>query len=88
MLDRPPFFLQETEDSCVPACLRMLLAYHEIQKSEEELIRACRCMPREGADPSDLVSAARGFGFTGTWVDHLDWDNLRDAVGQRLYPIV
>src|SRR5258708_19215445 len=87
MLDKPPFFRQETDYSCVPACLRMILAYHEIETTEEELIRACRCT-QSGTRASDLIEAAKIFGFTRTFQSSLAWDELRSRVSEALYPVV
>jgi len=37
-----PFFRQESEYSCGPAALRMMLAYYNILKTEEELVEKSR----------------------------------------------
>jgi ABC-type bacteriocin/lantibiotic exporter with double-glycine peptidase domain len=42
MSSKPPFFAQERSDTCALACLRMLLAQHNISVSEEELVRVAR----------------------------------------------
>jgi ABC-type bacteriocin/lantibiotic exporter with double-glycine peptidase domain len=65
----------------------MVLAYYGIEKSEPELIEVCNCSVY-GTDPYDLVVAARTFGFNQTAADHLDWEELRSATAQKLYPIV
>jgi len=87
MRDKPPFFWQGSDYSCVPACLRSILAHHGIEKSEEELIEACNCN-EEGTSYENLVAAARALGFHGTMADSLDWDELRSLVKGEFFPIV
>jgi ABC-type bacteriocin/lantibiotic exporter with double-glycine peptidase domain len=87
MRDKPPFFRQGSDYSCVPACLRSILAYHGIEKSEAELIQACNCND-QGTSYEDLVGAARALGFPGTTADSLDWDELRSLLKSEFFPIV
>src|SRR5215470_11963845 len=87
MPGKPPFYPQEHDYSCVPACLRMLLAYNGIYKSEDDLIYACNSWP-DGTKVSDLVEAAKGFGFEETSRERLTLDELRDAIREESFPIV
>jgi|GEM_PF-6888188 len=43
MPDQPPFLPQQSKYSCAVACLRMLLAAHGIDRTEEELRILCDC---------------------------------------------
>lgn len=57
-----PFFLQETPYSCVPACLRMVLAASGVDISESELRVLCDCTPF-GTDALLAIDAAKKLGF-------------------------
>ncbi len=73
MPGKPPFYPQERDYSCVPACLRMVLAYNGIYESEDDLVYAC-CSRPDGTAASDLVEAAKGFGFAKTSRERLNID--------------
>lgn len=40
-----PFFRQPNRHTCEPACLKMLLDYHGMSISFEDIARECRCTP-------------------------------------------
>lgn len=86
---RLPLFAQETPDSCLPACLRMVLATYELHLPEPELCRRCRCHPGVGTDVSAAVRAAQrlGFGDSYTATD-LRLHDLRDYIRAGVFPIV
>lgn len=82
-----PFYNQETPDSCVPACLRMVLSSlgHEI--SEAELRLLCDCT-FEGTTALKAVDAARQLGFRSTRKHNLSLTELNDLVSDGSTPIV
>jgi ABC-type bacteriocin/lantibiotic exporter with double-glycine peptidase domain len=57
-----PFYRQETPDSCVPACLRMVLAGLGVDRAEAVLRQMCDCTML-GTDALNVVDAARQLGF-------------------------
>ena len=83
---KPPLYLQETDYSCAPACLRMVLAAAGIEKAEEELREISGCT-LEGTEALAIVDAARSFGFQNTRKYNLDFDELKSSLAQNLYPI-
>lgn len=87
MPDQPPFFPQQTKFSCAVACLRMLLAVHGIDRTEEELRILCDC-GAEGTDALMLVDAARQAGLPKTRKYNLTIDELITEVADGQYPIV
>jgi len=87
MPGKPPFYPQEHDYSCVPACLRMVLAYNGIYKSEDDLIYACNSWP-DGTKVSDLVEAAKDLGFERTSRERPTLEELRESLNQGLFPIV
>ncbi len=87
MPPRPPFFPQETDYSCAVACLRMVLAFYGIERTEEELRAACDCS-WEGVQAFRLVEAARQFGLAGTRKYNLSFGELLAQLAAGKYPIV
>jgi len=67
----------------------MILAYYGIEKSEDDLIYACNCMPyqNQGTDKRDLVRAAKEFGFIRSSLSRLNIDELKSTIEEGFYPI-
>ena len=84
---KPPFYRQETRDSCVPACLRMVLAAGGLEISEAELRVLCDCT-YDGTSALQAVDAARQLGFTETSKQTLSLAELKGVLAQGLFPIV
>jgi len=84
---RPPFYRQETPDSCVPACLRMVLAGLGVDLSEAELRGRCDCSIF-GTEALQAVKASRDLGFDGTWKENLAIAQLQEVVERKVFPIV
>jgi ABC-type bacteriocin/lantibiotic exporter with double-glycine peptidase domain len=85
----PPFYAQETPDSCLPACLRMVLAAHGLRFSERQLRRLCQCQPMMGTLSTNVVLAAQKLGFVDSIEDRsLRLFDLRDQVREGFSPIV
>lgn len=86
MSAKPPLYLQETDYSCAPACLRMVLAAAGIEKSEEELRAVTNC-DSEGTWPHEIVKAAKSFGFEESRKYNLDFSELMAALAEGAYII-
>lgn len=84
---KPPFHKQETTYSCVPACLRMVLAGLGLDLTEERLRELCDCGPLFGTEALRAVEAARGLGFAGTAKYTLRYDELRGLVEGGRFPV-
>ena len=48
---------------CGPACLKMILHYYGIEKSEKELAKLTACKPSCGTSAESIVEAAKKIGF-------------------------
>lgn len=57
-----PFFLQERPESCVPACLRMVLASYGLPFTEAELYHCCES-DADGTLPSAVVRCVLRLGL-------------------------
>jgi predicted double-glycine peptidase len=87
MAESPPFYRQETDYSCVPACLRIVLASLGVFKTERELRELCDCTVLEGTSALKAVDAARASGFKGTRKLNLTFDDLLSELERGLFPI-
>jgi hypothetical protein len=67
-----PYFPQETDDTCAPACLRMALAFRFSRRrvSEATLARRCRCLPGLGCLVDDVYRTARRAKLPVQWLDN------------------
>lgn len=84
---KPLFHKQETEDSCVPACLKMVIASFGQDVSEAEVRLLCDCI-FDGTSALKTVDAARQLGFTNTTKQTLSIEELEEVVTNGLFPIV
>ena len=83
----PPFHSQERDRSCVPACLRMVLAAYGREFSEAELRPLCKYEEAEGTSPSETLQAVKQLGFSKSSLSRLDLDELQVELARGLYPI-
>ena len=82
-----PFYKQETPDSCVPACLRMVLSGLGVAIAEAELRVLCDCT-FEGTSAVKAVDAVRQLGFAQTRKHTLTLAELEKIVTDGNTPIV
>src|SRR5437867_1386166 len=88
MPSKPPFYKQETPDSCVPACLRMVLGSFGLSIAESELRSRCDCTPYFGTNALMVVDIARQFGFAGTAKHTMTLQELHMVLTDGHHPIV
>lgn len=93
MPDKPPLHKQETEYSCAPACLKMVLDSFGDIYTEKELRELCDCTYDSvfllgGTDPHPfkLKAAAQFLGFVNTTIASPTFDELKAELGRG--PIV
>jgi predicted double-glycine peptidase len=84
---RLPFYRQETPDSCVPACLRMVLAGLGIELTEAVLCQMCDCTIL-GTEALSAVDAVRLLGFPMARKENLSMVQLEMVVQSGCYPIL
>ena len=86
---RPPFYKQEKDNSCLPACLRMVLAARSVFLSEQQVRELCGWHPQRATTSTATVAAARALGFLQAREDYeLRLYDLRDALRKNMFPIV
>lgn len=82
-----PLFSQELPTSCIPACVRMVLAYLGFVMAESEIRARCG-FSRLGIN---LKQVMQGFQDLPVLIEHYtDWsiDDISDAIRDSVYPIV
>lgn len=86
---RPPFYKQEKDNSCLPTCLRMVLAARTVFLSEQQVRELCGWHPQYSTTSTGVVAAARALGFLQSSEDYgLRLHDLRDALRRGIFPIV
>ena len=83
----PPLYRQETPYSCVPACLRMVLASLGHEVTEATLRTLCDCTVF-GTEALKAVDAMRQLGFTSTMKQTCAMEDLRQQLQGGHWPIV
>jgi ABC-type bacteriocin/lantibiotic exporter with double-glycine peptidase domain len=87
MQSKLPFYRQEKPYSCVPACLRMVLAAKGYVVSELVLRERCDCTFL-GTDALTAVDALRAMGFSNSSKCTLRLTELMMDLNAGCYPIV
>lgn len=82
-----PFYKQEEPYSCVPACLRMVLAAKGYTVSESILRERCDCTFL-GTDALNAVDALRAMGFSNSSKCTMRITELVMELNAGLYPII
>ncbi len=86
MLSITPFM--EREGCCGPACLKMVLDYYGISKTEEELIQLTGCVKEQGLPGQALLDAAYQCGLEGKIQDYSTLDDLQQMVNEEKIPVI
>jgi len=76
---RVPYFKQENWYTCGPVCLRMVLAFLRIIKTEAEVKAACGTTEL-GTTPMQISAAAQKFGLKASSVKNANIDDLKREI--------
>ena len=71
---------QETDYSCGPASLKMVLGYFGVEKSEAELVKLTGASAGLGCEPPTLVTAAERLGFVAEYKTHSSIEEIRERL--------
>ena len=74
-----PYFGQKKSSTCGPACVRMVLAYNGIERSEVELEDLCETSWL-GNTCEELASGCQKLGFRAEVVENLAQDDLEGVM--------
>lgn len=81
-------FVRQKKDWCGPACLKMVLQYYGVKKSQAVLARACKTSRVTGTRAKDIIRVANRFGLQGMIRDYTSWKELTKWVEKRKVPVI
>jgi ABC-type bacteriocin/lantibiotic exporter with double-glycine peptidase domain len=82
-----PLFAQSQPHTCLPACVRMILAYHGQELSEAELAQAFKTIPLLGTQPDNVVSGLEVLGYHALWFENGTIDRLLELLSAK-WPVI
>lgn len=82
-----PFLSQNQPHTCLPACVRMVLAFHGFAHSETELAHAFRTIPPLGTQPDNVVSGLERIGYHALWFENGTIERLLELLAVN-WPII
>ena len=82
-----PHFRQQHSHTCLPACVRMLLAYRGYTHNEDELAQAFGTVPFLGTPPEKVVAGLQSLGYHGMWFENATLDRLRHLLAHD-WPVI
>lgn len=85
MLDVKPF--RQTPGFCGPACLKIVLGYYSLDKSEAELAKLSNCSKEKGTSAKGLVDAANKLGFKAEIKDNCSF-GIIDKYLRKKVPVI
>jgi predicted double-glycine peptidase len=90
-LKQPSIIISRRRETlCGPTCVRMVLAYYGVKKTEKELIQSVNYDPRllDKKGASSLAQAAKKLGFHASVKDNSTLKDVRDHVLKRKVPVI
>ncbi len=87
MLLDVPIFAQEHSWTCLPACIRMVLAYRGALLSENEITDVCGTVPWRGTPPEKALEGIEKLGFRALWFENADLQRLVDLTDEK-WPVI
>jgi predicted double-glycine peptidase len=82
-----PYHKQEFSYSCFDACLRMVLEFYGVKKSEKELRLLCKTTPTYGTIWSIVKERIRQIGFEFVWNRYTSFDELKKLIQDNI-PVI
>lgn len=82
-----PHFQQELPYTCLPACVRMVLAHHGEEYSEDELAQAFNPIPDFGTHPKNAVTGLEEMGYHALWFENASLERLIELLNNQ-WPII
>src|SRR3954447_20493990 len=72
----PTLNFKQGRAMCGPACLKIVFAYFGLHLPEKLIAKACRASAHSGTTGTNLVKAARCFGFSAELIDHSNFRTI------------
>lgn len=81
-------FKQTNPSTCGPACLKMVLNYYGIKKSEKELAKLANTSRDYGTKAKDLVRVGKFFGLKGFVKEFSEINDIKKYIDKKIPVIV
>ncbi|MGV8171126.1 MAG: cysteine peptidase family C39 domain-containing protein [Candidatus Woesearchaeota archaeon] len=85
-LNVKPF--RQSPNYCGPACLKMVLEYYGIHKSEKELVKLTKCTKSRGTNAENIILAAKKSGLSGSIKDYSTFNDIISLLKKDIPVIV
>jgi ABC-type bacteriocin/lantibiotic exporter with double-glycine peptidase domain len=82
-----PHLRQEHSYTCLPACIRMILAYYGAEYGEEEIVRYFHVFPRLGTAVESVVTGLRAMGYHALWFENASLERLAELLTHN-WPVI
>ncbi len=82
-----PHFQQETAYTCLPACVRMVLAYLGDEQPERKLAIAFQTTPGWGTLPEHVEAALTTWGYQVRWFENATLERL-EQLQANTFPMI
>ena len=86
ILDVKPF--RQSSGLCGPACLKIVLDYYGIKKSEKEVANLSGSTHTKGVGAEGLLKAAKALGLKAFYKDFSEIKDLKDYVLVKKIPVI
>lgn len=80
-------FRQQYPHTCVPACVRMVLAYLGKEHDEEAMAQAFGTVPVWGTRPEDVVTGLEKLDYHALWFENATLDRLLELLDHG-WPVI
>ncbi|MFZ2359881.1 MAG: C39 family peptidase [Anaerolineae bacterium] len=82
-----PHFRQSSPETCLPACVRMVLAYRGREHSEHELAEVLGTVRGLGTNPESAITGLERMGYHALWFENATRERLADLLSQN-WPVI
>ena len=82
-----PHYRQKSPEACLPACVRMVLAYRGRQHSEQALVQALGTVLGLGTNPESAITGLESMGYHALWFENATLERLIDLLGHD-WPVI
>lgn len=86
MLNIKPF--KQTPGFCGPACLKLVLSYYGIEKTEMEIAKLLNFDIKKGTPAKDFVEVANKLGFKAEIKDNCSFEDIKKYLNKKIPVIV
>lgn len=86
MLNLIPYH-QEQPYTCLPACIRIVLAYYGQEHTETELVKVCESVPVWGTLPERAITGLEHLGYRALWFENASLERLLSLLEQN-WPVI